>query len=157
MTTLARLGNAERMLLRKAPLLVWLGVTMLDTIPGSIRKEAEAFEQELERAAERYRDDDVVRSIAQDAVRPSARQRNGHTFVASDDLLAQLRRVSRVAARHLDASTADKLTSFLVELGWAVARASAEAPVGSKVSVAEERFLYAADRALRSELTARVA
>ena len=145
-----RLSRSNWELLRQSPLTMWLGVCVVDTVAGSLRKEAQAFDTALADGTKRYDHNKLIMTVVAEANKPSKSQERGNCTVQPQVLLKQLRRVSCVLERGVDESDAEEFTRFLLGIGWTVARASAESPMGSKVSKEEEKFLYQADRALHS-------
>jgi hypothetical protein len=150
MSVVRRIGKPSWALLCRAPLTVWLGIASADSIAGSLRKEAQAFEDALVDGTRRFEHNAIVKGVAIQANRPSDSQRHGRSVASPNRLLKSLRRVSMVLDRQCEVHDAEEFRKFLLDFGWTVARASSESPLGGcKVSVQEERFLYQVAHALR--------
>ena len=146
-----RLGPASWELLRNAPLTISIGVCVVDTIAGSHRKEARAFDEALADGAKRFSHNKLVKAVVANAKKPTSRQQRGVCSAPRAELLRKLRRVAAVLDKRIDKYDAEEFIVFLLEIGWTVARASSESPFGGcKVSMEEESFLYDADSALHA-------
>ena len=158
MSVQERMGPSNWQLLCNAPLTIWLGVSTVDAIAGSDRKEVAAFDRALADSAKQYADSELISGVIADAKKPSSKQKHGGSSVTVPQLLKRLRRVSKLLAAEVDSEGAEQFTKFLLDVGWQVARAASESPFAAcRVSVAEEQFLYDAARALRSGGAADVA
>jgi hypothetical protein len=147
-----RVGPSGWKLLCQAPLTMWLGVSAVDTFTGSLRKEAKAFDVALARGRRHFDGNPLVKAVVAHARKPSRAQQRGISGATPKALLSRLQKVSKVLDRHADPRDAEEFRRFLLDVGWTVAKASSESPLGGfAVSEAEERFLYDADRALSSD------
>jgi hypothetical protein len=127
------------------------GITVVDVIAGSPDEEERAFDKALARAAKRFEHNELVKAVVAHAQKLRKSETHRRSSTSPKQLLERLRRVSSVVEKRLGHEDAEVFAKFLLDLGWTVARAASESPLGGcKVSMEEEQFLYAADRALHS-------
>ncbi len=134
---------------------MWLGMSVVDTVMGSPKKEAEGFQAAVREAKARHAHSHLINAVLAAAREPSGVQRRGFSAASPEELLARLRRVAKGLDERVSVGDAREFKEFLIEFGRRVARASSESVAGSrmKVSQLEERFLQQAAVALglRSE------
>jgi hypothetical protein len=137
-------------LLCRAPLTIWLALTLVDSTVDSPAREAAAFEAALERARGRCADDALLRAVLQQARPPSCAQRHGTAAADVEELLRRLEQVRAVIDEHCAADAAERFKRVLIDMGQCIARAANESVLGSRLAISqsEERFLYRARRAL---------
>jgi len=150
MTRPANLDAASWELLCRAPLTIWVALSLVDTTVDSPAREAAAFQAALERARRRCANDALLGAVLRDARTPSAAQRLGTAAGDVDELLRRLEQVREIVDEHCAADEAERFKRVLIDMGLTIARAANESVMGGRLSISqpEERFLYRARRAL---------
>jgi len=127
---------------------MWLGMSVVDTVVSSPRKEAAAFDAAVATAAETYAHNPLITAVLAEAKKPGGPQRAGLSGALPEDLLNRLKRVAEVLDKQTTASEATEFKEFLIAFAEQVAHASGESAVGSSMTVSqpERRFIRQAKK-----------
>ena len=134
----------------RAPLTMWLAMSGVDTVVDSPEREADAYEQSIEKEKRRHADDPLVQAVLAAAPRLTGPQRRATATVDPDALLRELAHVREILDHHFDPEQTKRFARVVMAIGYDVAGAANESltGVGMGVSQPEEHFLAQAQRAL---------